>query len=48
MVDYKVPASGREYGIVYLGKGDDQVNLAEALVSEGLAEVRQNTNRPNE
>ncbi len=26
----------------------DQENVAESLVSEGLAEVRQNTNRPNE
>jgi len=39
-VEYKVP-SGREYGVVVLGKDPESgENITEALVSEGLASVR--------
>nr|CAG4651604.1 EOG090X01F7 [Triops cancriformis] len=40
-VEYKVPASGREYGYLFLGK-DAQTgeNLVESLISEGLVSVR--------
>lgn len=41
VVDYKVPASGREYGTVYLGKDiETGENISEDIVREGLASVR--------
>ncbi|ODN01371.1 nuclease domain-containing protein 1, partial [Orchesella cincta] len=41
VVDYKVPASGREYGTVYLGKDTETgENVTEDIVREGLAAVR--------
>jgi len=41
IVDYKVPASGREYGTVYLGKDiETGENITEEIVREGLAAVR--------
>jgi len=39
-VEYKVPGSGREYGIIYIGKDATGENVTEALVAEGLVEVR--------
>ncbi|KAL5009849.1 hypothetical protein ScPMuIL_012154 [Solemya velum] len=39
-IEYKVPGSGREYGCVYLGKDTSGENLTEALVREGLVELR--------
>ncbi|KAM8974619.1 staphylococcal nuclease domain-containing protein 1 isoform 2-T2 [Pelodytes ibericus] len=39
-VEYKTP-QGREYGMVYLGKDTSGENLAESLVSEGLASRRE-------
>jgi len=45
-VEYKVPASGREYGILYSGKdAATGENMVEGLVSEGLVSVRQEGNR---
>lgn len=41
-VEYKVPASGREYGFLYLGKdAASGENIVESLVSEGFVTVRQ-------
>lgn len=49
VVDYKIPASGREYGMIYLGKDTSSENVAESLVAEGLVEVRQvASNRPQD
>ncbi|KAK3585672.1 hypothetical protein CHS0354_020238 [Potamilus streckersoni] len=39
-VEYKAPGSGREYGVVYLGKDTTGENMTEAIVNEGLVEVR--------
>uniref|UniRef100_A0A674MI11 Staphylococcal nuclease domain-containing protein n=1 Tax=Takifugu rubripes TaxID=31033 RepID=A0A674MI11_TAKRU len=39
--------SGREYGVVYLGKDTTGENIAESLVSEGLATVRREGIRGN-
>ncbi|CAI5786753.1 nuclease domain-containing 1 [Podarcis lilfordi] len=39
-VEYKTP-QGREYGMVYLGKDTAGENIAESLVSEGLASRRE-------
>lgn len=41
VVDYKAPATGREYGMLYLGNDlETGENIAESLVREGLASVR--------
>lgn len=41
VIEYTVPGTGREYGCVYLGKDiATGENITEALVSEGLVEVR--------
>lgn len=40
VVEYKTP-QGREYGMVYLGKDTSGENIAESLVSEGLASRRE-------
>lgn len=41
VVDYKVPASGREYGTVFLGKDTETgENISEEIVRLGLASVR--------
>uniref|UniRef100_A0A8C4STL7 Staphylococcal nuclease domain-containing protein n=1 Tax=Erpetoichthys calabaricus TaxID=27687 RepID=A0A8C4STL7_ERPCA len=45
-VENKTP-QGREYGLVYLGKDTTGENIAESLVSEGLAVVRREGNRGN-
>ncbi|RUS90599.1 hypothetical protein EGW08_001596 [Elysia chlorotica] len=39
-VEYKVPGTGREYGVIYLGKDSTGENLTESLISEGLVDVR--------
>ncbi|XP_025099283.1 staphylococcal nuclease domain-containing protein 1-like isoform X2 [Pomacea canaliculata] len=39
-LEYKVPGTGREYGVVFLGKDRDGENITEALVAEGLVDVR--------
>ncbi|BFZ25084.1 hypothetical protein BsWGS_28123 [Bradybaena similaris] len=39
-VEYKVPGTGREYGIIYLGKDSTGENITESLISEGLVDVR--------
>ncbi|OXA52850.1 staphylococcal nuclease domain-containing protein 1 [Folsomia candida] len=40
-IDYKVPASGREYGVVLLGRDAHTAeNITEAIISAGLATVR--------
>lgn len=45
-VDYKVPASGREYGTVYLGMdAETGENITEEIVREGFASVRKENNR---
>ncbi|KAK2712557.1 staphylococcal nuclease domain-containing protein 1-like [Artemia franciscana] len=40
---YTVPVSGREYGILYLGRDTSGENLNEALITEGLASVKPDT-----
>uniref|UniRef100_W5NER7 Staphylococcal nuclease domain-containing protein n=1 Tax=Lepisosteus oculatus TaxID=7918 RepID=W5NER7_LEPOC len=45
-VENKTP-QGREYGMVYLGKDTSGENIAESLVSEGLATVRREGIRGN-
>uniref|UniRef100_A0A673BIQ7 Staphylococcal nuclease domain-containing protein n=1 Tax=Sphaeramia orbicularis TaxID=375764 RepID=A0A673BIQ7_9TELE len=45
-VEIKI-ASGREYGMVYLGKDTTGENIAESLVTEGLATVRREGIRGN-
>lgn len=40
-VEYKVPGSGREYGVLYIGKDTTGENVTESLIAEGLVEVRQ-------
>ncbi|CAL1537379.1 unnamed protein product [Lymnaea stagnalis] len=39
-VEYKVPGTGREYGIIYLGKDTSGENITESLIAEGLVDVR--------
>ncbi|ESO85752.1 hypothetical protein LOTGIDRAFT_235720 [Lottia gigantea] len=39
-VEYTAPGSGKEYGCVYLGKDTSGENLTEAMIKEGLVEVR--------
>ncbi|XP_064490231.1 staphylococcal nuclease domain-containing protein 1-like [Ornithodoros turicata] len=39
-VEYKVPSTSREYGVVYLGKDSTGENVTESLVEAGLVEVR--------
>ena len=39
-VEYKVPGTGREYGVIYIGRDVTGENVTEALVAEGLVEVR--------
>ncbi|CAH1250586.1 staphylococcal nuclease domain-containing protein 1-like [Branchiostoma lanceolatum] len=48
-VEYKVPGTGREYGCLYVGK-DPQTgkNVTEALVNEGLVEVRRGGIKPSD
>uniref|UniRef100_A0A1W7R9I0 Staphylococcal nuclease domain-containing protein 1 n=1 Tax=Hadrurus spadix TaxID=141984 RepID=A0A1W7R9I0_9SCOR len=48
VLDYKVPSTAREYGIIYLGKDPSGENINEAIVAEGLAEVRQTGAKPND
>uniref|UniRef100_A0A671SYX3 TNase-like domain-containing protein n=1 Tax=Sinocyclocheilus anshuiensis TaxID=1608454 RepID=A0A671SYX3_9TELE len=45
-VENKTP-QGREYGMVYLGKDNSGENIAESLVTEGLATVRREGIRGN-
>jgi len=40
-VEYKVPGTGREYGVLYMGKDTSGENVTESLISEGLVDVRQ-------
>jgi len=41
VVDYKAPASGREYGSLYIGNDiESGENIAESIVQEGFAAVR--------
>ncbi|XP_005100071.2 staphylococcal nuclease domain-containing protein 1 [Aplysia californica] len=40
-VEYKVPGSGREYGVLYVGKDTSGENVTETLITEGLVDVRQ-------
>lgn len=47
-VEYKVPGTGREYGCIYLQKGEDLENVTEAIVSEGLVEVRRGGIKPSD
>ncbi|KAH9507261.1 nuclease domain-containing protein [Bulinus truncatus] len=39
-VEYKVPGTGREYGVIYLGKDTTGENVTESLIAEGLVDVR--------
>ena len=39
-IEYKVPASGREYGTVWLKIDGEPVNVNNKVVMEGWAEVR--------
>jgi staphylococcal nuclease domain-containing protein 1 len=47
VVDHKTPA-GREYGVIWINKGGDKVNVIEMIVNEGLVEVRQSNVKPSE
>ncbi|KAK2563698.1 Staphylococcal nuclease domain-containing protein 1 [Acropora cervicornis] len=38
-VEYKVPGTGREYGCIFLQKGQELENITESIVSEGLVEL---------
>lgn len=40
-VEYKVPGTGREYGVLYMGKDTTGENITETLIAEGLVDVRQ-------
>ncbi|CAG0893449.1 unnamed protein product [Cyprideis torosa] len=47
--EYQVPSSGREFGVVYLGKDPETgENVAEQLLSEGLVSVRREGLRGDE
>uniref|UniRef100_A0A2I9LPS2 Staphylococcal nuclease domain-containing protein 1 n=1 Tax=Centruroides hentzi TaxID=88313 RepID=A0A2I9LPS2_9SCOR len=48
LLDYKAPSGSREYGIIYLGKDTTGENINEAVIAEGLGEVRQTGAKPNE
>ncbi|XP_062586352.1 staphylococcal nuclease domain-containing protein 1-like [Saccostrea cucullata] len=48
VIEYTVPGTGREYGCVYLGKDTSGENITEALVTEGLVEVRRGGLRPDD
>jgi len=40
-VEYKVPSSGREYGVLWLGRDTETgENITEAILAEGLVSVR--------
>ncbi|XP_019633158.1 PREDICTED: staphylococcal nuclease domain-containing protein 1-like [Branchiostoma belcheri] len=48
-VEYKVPGTGREYGCLYVGKDPQSgKNVTEALVNEGLVEVRRGGIKPSD
>lgn len=47
-VEYKVPGTGREYGCIYLKKGEELENVTESIVSEGLVEVRRGGIKPSD
>ncbi|XP_073239320.1 staphylococcal nuclease domain-containing protein 1-like [Porites lutea] len=47
-VEYKVPGTGREYGCIYLQKGEELENVTESIVSEGLVEVRRGGIKPSD
>lgn len=44
-VEYKVPGTGKEVGVIYLGKDTTGENVTESLVAEGLVEVRRSSIR---
>ncbi|XP_077999812.1 staphylococcal nuclease domain-containing protein 1-like [Glandiceps talaboti] len=47
-IEYRVPGSGREYGIVYIGKDTTGENVTESIVAEGLVEVRRGGIKAND
>ncbi|XP_074613274.1 staphylococcal nuclease domain-containing protein 1-like [Acropora palmata] len=47
-VEYKVPGTGREYGCIFLQKGQELENITESIVSEGLVEVRRGGIKPSD
>ena len=38
--EYVAPGTGKEFGIVFLGKDNTAENVTESLIAEGLVEVR--------
>ncbi|XP_063970734.1 staphylococcal nuclease domain-containing protein 1-like [Lytechinus pictus] len=48
VVEYTVPGSGRAYACIYIGKDTSGENVTEALVSEGLVEVRRGGIKPSD
>ncbi|XP_076334684.1 staphylococcal nuclease domain-containing protein 1-like isoform X2 [Tachypleus tridentatus] len=47
-IEYKVPNSTREYGLVFVGKDTSGENVVESVVAEGLAEVRRTGVKPSD
>ncbi|XP_076336232.1 staphylococcal nuclease domain-containing protein 1-like [Tachypleus tridentatus] len=47
-IEYKVPNSTREYGLVFIGKDTSDENVVESLVVEGLVEVRRAGVKPSD
>ncbi|XP_030843744.1 staphylococcal nuclease domain-containing protein 1 isoform X1 [Strongylocentrotus purpuratus] len=47
-IEYTVPGSGRAYGCIYIGRDTTGENVTEALVLEGLVEVRRGGIKPSD
>ena len=47
VVEHKT-SGGREYGIIWVKRGGENVNICDAIVSEGLVEVRSSNVKPSE
>lgn len=48
-IEYKVPGTGREYGCIFLPKGEGELeNITESIVAEGLVEVRRGGIKPSD
>lgn len=47
-VEYQVPATGREYGSVWVKVGGQPQNVTDLIIGEGLVEVRQSGVRQTE
>ena len=47
VIEYTVPGTGREYGCVYLGKGEREWDMGNPLVQERERERRERENGTN-